>query len=190
LSYSPYLASFTDIFCGLGKKERRKKRKRINSLHHRIPTFCPACDYPSVQVYIIKFIYEGDLPYSSTPNFDWKDKDNLKGQYVSSLLFFVVTGEHSLSGSEGHEQHMTIEKIISHPKYVHETYDYDLALIKLQSPLTYNNRVGPVCFPKFDIAVDTECYVKGWGHTEYGGNVSQVSLETSGRRLWLTNICA
>jgi len=22
--------------------------------------------------------------------------------------------------------------------------------------------------------VDTECYVKGWGHTEYGGNVSQV----------------
>ena len=85
---------------------------------------------------------------------------------------------------------MTIEKIITHPKYVHETYDYDLALIKLQSPLTYNNRVGPVCLPKFEFAVDTECYVKGWGHTEYGGNVSQVLLGTSGRRLWLTNVCA
>jgi len=86
----------------------------------------------------------------------------------------IIAGEHSLSGSEGHEQHMTIEKIITHPKYVPETYDYDLALIKLQSPLTYNNRVGPVCLPKFEFAVDTECYVKGWGHTEYGGNVSQV----------------
>ena len=85
-----------------------------------------------------------------------------------------MTGEHDLNETEGHEQHIKIDKIITHPKFVQETHDYDMALIKLQSPLTYNNRVGPVCLPKFDFAEGTMCFVKGWGHTMEGGNISQV----------------
>lgn len=56
------------------------------------------------------------------------------------------------------------------------TYDYDVALIKLKSPLTYNKRVGPVCLPKVDFAVGTECYIKGWGYTTYRGSTAQVLL--------------
>ena len=89
--------------------------------------------------------------------------------------------------SEGHEQHMKIDKIIAHPKYDHHTHDYDLALLKLQSPLTYNDRVHPVCLPKFDFAAGTKCYVKGWGHTEYGKTVSQVCSFHHLRCIEMTN---
>ena len=85
-----------------------------------------------------------------------------------------MTGEFDLKENEGREQHMKIDKIIAHSKYDHHTHDYDLALIKLQSPLSYNDHVRPVCLPKVDFAVSTKCYVKGWGHTEYGRIGSQV----------------
>ncbi|XP_068734534.1 trypsin-like [Montipora capricornis] len=87
--------------------------------------------------------------------------------------FGIIAGEHNLNKIEGHEEHVRIDKVIIHPKYDQYTYDYDLALIKLQSPLTYNNRVGPVCLPKFVFAVGSKCYVKGWGHTTHQGNAAQ-----------------
>ena len=91
-------------------------------------------------------------------------------------LVFVVTGDHNLNGQEGYEQNIPIEKIIKHPDYApHANYDYDLALIKLQSPLTYNKRVRPVCLPEFDFLSGTECFVTGWGHTEEGGDIAQVT---------------
>ena len=86
---------------------------------------------------------------------------------------FVVTGDHDLYGQEGYEQNIPIENIITHPDY--SDLDYDLALIKLQSPLTYNKRVRPVCLPKFDFPSGTNCYVTGWGNTEEGGDSPQVT---------------
>lgn len=89
---------------------------------------------------------------------------------------YVLTGDHDLNGQEGYEQNIPIEKIIKHPDYsAYANHDYDLALIKLQSPLTYNKRVRPVCFPKFDFPSGTKCYVTGWGHTEEGGDIAQVT---------------
>ena len=94
---------------------------------------------------------------------------------VSKHFLKFATGEHDLNEKEGFEQNIPIKKIILHPKYdSHSNHDYDLALIKLQSPLTYNNRVRPVCLPKFDFSVDTNCYVTGWGHTAEAGDIPQV----------------
>ncbi|XP_078342560.1 serine protease 1-like isoform X2 [Oculina patagonica] len=89
--------------------------------------------------------------------------------------YTIVAGDHDLNGKEGYEQNIPIEKIIKHPQYAaHKNHDYDLALIKLKSPLTYNNRVRPVCLPKFDFDVGTNCFVTGWGHTEEGGDIPQI----------------
>ena len=89
---------------------------------------------------------------------------------------FVVTGDHDLYGQEGYEQNIPIEKIIKHPDYSrYASHDYDLALIKLQSPLTYNKRVRPVCLPESDFPSGTKCYVTGWGNTEEGGGSPQVT---------------
>ena len=81
-----------------------------------------------------------------------------------------------MNGHEGYEQFIPIETIIKHPYYFPDGgNDYDLALIKLQSPLTYNKHVRPVCLPKFDFPSGTNCYVTGWGHTEEGGDFPQVT---------------
>lgn len=89
--------------------------------------------------------------------------------------YTIVAGDHDLNGKEGYEQNIPIEKIIKHPSYApHQNEDYDLALIKLQSPLTYNRRVRPVCLPKFDFGVGTQCFVTGWGHTKEGGDIPQI----------------
>ena len=80
-----------------------------------------------------------------------------------------------MNGIEGYEQRPEIESIITHPKYAaHKNHDYDVALIKLKTPIKYNSRVRPVCLPKFDFSDDTMCYISGWGHTTEGGDVPQV----------------
>ena len=101
------------------------------------------------------------------------------GSNILSLTLHLkfYTGEHDLNGDEGYEQRPEIEKIINHPKYsAHNNHDYDVALIKLKSPISYNSRVRPVCLPKFEFGEGTSCYISGWGHTQEGGDVPQVGL--------------
>ncbi|KAJ7323445.1 Transmembrane protease serine 6 [Desmophyllum pertusum] len=76
--------------------------------------------------------------------------------------------DHDLNRNDGFEQNIPIERIISHPLYAGQTDDYDLALIKLQRPLVYNDRVRPVCLPELNFPADTNCYVTGWGATSEG----------------------
>jgi len=78
---------------------------------------------------------------------------------------------------EGNEQIIPIDKIILHPNYnpVETGYDYDVALIKLKEPITFTSDVRPVCLPTMDFPPGTNCYVTGWGDTEYLGNFAQVS---------------
>ena len=48
-----------------------------------------------------------------------------------------------------YEQEMEIDRIILHPKYSpSNNHDYDVALVKLKTPMRYNRRVRPVCLPK------------------------------------------
>lgn len=71
---------------------------------------------------------------------------------------------------------MTIDKMIKHPKYdKYNNHDYDVALIKLQNPIKYNNHVRPVCLAKSDFDPGTNCFITGWGYTSEGGNIAQVS---------------
>ena len=62
-----------------------------------------------------------------------------------------------------------MEKIIAHPEYDHETVDYDIALIKLQSPAKLNDYVTPACLPSNTDNLNQtfppglNCEVSGWG---------------------------
>ena len=66
---------------------------------------------------------------------------------------------------------MKIEKIILHENYNSETYDYDIALVKLNNPVHFSTRVRPVCLPHegMDFATGTNCYVTGWGKLQEVG---------------------
>lgn len=96
-----------------------------------------------------------------------------------TLTLYLLTGDHDLNTNDGFEQNIPIQRIISHPQYVGQinNHDYDLALIKHQRPLVYNNRVRPVCLPELNFPANTNCYVTGWGATSEGS--PQVLIETS-----------
>ncbi|KAL1781648.1 transmembrane protease serine 4 isoform X1 [Sigmodon hispidus] len=63
-----------------------------------------------------------------------------------------------------------------HPK------EKDIALVKLQSPLTFSDTVRPICLPFSDeeLIPDTPLWVIGWGFTEQnGGKMSDVLRQAS-----------
>ncbi|XP_020625538.1 testisin-like [Orbicella faveolata] len=92
--------------------------------------------------------------------------------------FTLTVGEYDRSKADGTEQVIPIDQIFTHPDYKpQETgYDYDVALIKLKEPITFNDDVRPVCLPTMDFPPGTNCYVTGWGATREGGNVAQVNM--------------
>lgn len=56
-----------------------------------------------------------------------------------------------------------MEKIVSHKDYNQKTNENDIALVKLQSPLLFNECVRPVAILNRDLAPQETCTVTGWG---------------------------
>lgn len=64
-----------------------------------------------------------------------------------------------------------IRRIISHPYFNDYTYDYDIAVLELQSPVTFTAVVQPICLPDatHNFPVGKDLWVTGWGATAEGG---------------------
>ncbi|XP_059575585.1 transmembrane protease serine 5 isoform X2 [Alligator mississippiensis] len=60
--------------------------------------------------------------------------------------------------------------ILSHPRYNDSSHDYDIALIKLRTPLRFSDAVHAVCLPPYhqDLPAGTACWISGWGYTQPG----------------------
>jgi len=61
-----------------------------------------------------------------------------------------------------------VREIISHPKYVEDNgqVGYDIALIKLSSPVSFNEYIQPACLPDstlWTISDNNDCYAVGYG---------------------------
>lgn len=77
------------------------------------------------------------------------------GHCVDDLLTSQIrirVGEYDFSHIQ--EQLPYIERAISkkivHPKYNFYTYEYDLALVKLEQPLEFAPHIIPICLPATD----------------------------------------
>uniref|UniRef100_A0A7N4V079 Peptidase S1 domain-containing protein n=1 Tax=Sarcophilus harrisii TaxID=9305 RepID=A0A7N4V079_SARHA len=74
-----------------------------------------------------------------------------------------------------------VEKIILHPHFrIHkQKHDYDIALLKLQTPLNFSSTVQAVCLPEMqqDFPQGSKCWVSGWGstvpHQGFGSDILQ-----------------
>ena len=77
-------------------------------------------------------------------------RNSLKGETVSTL---------------GDEVVVKIKKIILHEKYNKDTFDYDIALLRLEEPVTLSRLIRPICIPKNNnnYKPGAKCIVAGWG---------------------------
>ncbi|XP_054650729.1 ST14 transmembrane serine protease matriptase a [Dunckerocampus dactyliophorus] len=69
-----------------------------------------------------------------------------------------------------------IKSIYPHPNYNDFTFDNDIALMELDSPLTYSDYIQPICLPaaQHDIPVGNTVSITGWGATREGGFAATV----------------
>nr|XP_039256916.1 uncharacterized protein LOC120333641 isoform X1 [Styela clava] len=72
-------------------------------------------------------------------------------------------------------QSSKIIKIIQNPQYVNDfSYDYDVSLMKLETPLTFTPTVQPICIPHStdEFEDGKKCYISGWGATTNTGQAN------------------
>lgn len=91
----------------------------------------------------------------------------------------VVLGAHALNRVRDYLT-LDVEKIILHPGYDRTSQRNDIALIKLRIPVTFSNKIRPVCLPipSAEFFPDN-LIIAGWGRTEEGGSMSLVPLQAS-----------
>ncbi|XP_042656434.1 suppressor of tumorigenicity 14 protein isoform X3 [Tyto alba] len=92
--------------------------------------------------------------------------------------------------NEANVQTRKIKRIISHPFFNDYTYDYDIAVMELQSPVTFSSVVQPICLPAatHNFPVGKDLWVTGWGATLEGGSGASV-LQKAEIRLINQTVC-
>ncbi|XP_034567393.1 mucin-2-like [Notolabrus celidotus] len=84
---------------------------------------------------------------------------------TSTSNMAVSLGLQSLEGSNPNAVTRTVSQIIIHPDYNNGTNENDISLLKLSSPVTFNNFILPVCLaePGSSFFSGTNSWVTGWG---------------------------
>ncbi|XP_075144916.1 serine proteinase stubble [Haematobia irritans] len=73
-----------------------------------------------------------------------------------------------------------VSKKVVHPQYNFFTYEYDLALVKMEQPLEFAPHVSPICLPQTDsLLIGMNATVTGWGRLSEGGTLPSVLQEVS-----------
>ncbi|XP_055943490.1 plasminogen-like [Argiope bruennichi] len=182
--------------CGDGTDEEKCDQKNVTSNSCGIPAVKPVLD--SFRIVGGKKAVPGSWPWqaslrliANTPNSHYCGGVLINKQWVLTAghcfkkgnlevrNWNVLFGKHFTLVPDETEQLRYMESIHLHPKYnINETRlsipwlqrkQHDLALVKLNAPITITKYVSPVCLPpaNYTIPVGTVCYVTGWGDT-YG----------------------
>ncbi|EEB19051.1 predicted protein [Pediculus humanus corporis] len=107
------------------------------------------------------------------------------GHCVDDLLTSQIrirVGEYDFSSVQ--EPYPFVERGISkkvvHPKYNFFTYEYDLALVRLESSLEFQPHIAPICLPASDdLLIGENATVTGWGRLSEGGTLPSVLQQVS-----------
>uniref|UniRef100_A0A6P4FH74 Proteoglycan 4 isoform X4 n=1 Tax=Drosophila rhopaloa TaxID=1041015 RepID=A0A6P4FH74_DRORH len=98
--------------------------------------------------------------------------------FLASLV--AVMGEFDISGDLESKRSVTknVKRVIVHRQYDPATFENDLALLELDSPVAFDTHIVPICMPN-DVADFTGrmATVTGWGRLKYGGGVPSVLQE-------------
>ncbi|KAM4569638.1 ovochymase-1 isoform 2-T2 [Odontesthes bonariensis] len=91
-------------------------------------------------------------------------------RYNKESLWKVLAGKHDLDElKEPEEQLVGVSRIISHHGYDTHTKESDLALVKLEHPLVFNEFVRPINIWMSSLPELMHCTITGWGSTQENG---------------------
>ncbi|KAG9265652.1 hypothetical protein AMEX_G20118 [Astyanax mexicanus] len=117
-----------------------------------------------------------------------QDTERLK--YSQPDLWEAYLGLLSQSESSADTVQKSIKQIISHPEYDPRTYDNDIALMELNSPVTLNQNIWPICLPaaSHEFPAGLDVWITGWGQTREDGYLATV-LQKAEVRIINDTIC-
>ncbi|XP_044870439.1 prostasin-like [Mauremys mutica] len=88
--------------------------------------------------------------------------------------YHVNLGEYQLMNPSESLVSIPVKEIYRHPSYTEMRSSGDIALVELETPVSFNSVIRPICLPVSSVEFPTgmECWVTGWGHTQYGGSLT------------------
>ncbi|XP_046754126.1 serine protease filzig [Diprion similis] len=93
---------------------------------------------------------------------------------VAVLGEFDITGEHETK----HSVSRNVKRVIVHRNYDPATFENDLAILEMETPVVFDTHIVPICMP--DDGADFTgrmATVTGWGRLKYNGGVPSVLQE-------------
>lgn len=98
-------------------------------------------------------------------------QDDLKVKYSQASVWEAYMGLHAQGQLGKSTVKSNIKRIIPHPNYNTYTFDNDIALMELESPVTLSSVIWPICLPEstFVFPAGKSVWITGWGATKEGG---------------------
>ncbi|XP_069470237.1 suppressor of tumorigenicity 14 protein [Ambystoma mexicanum] len=92
-------------------------------------------------------------------------------RYSDPSLWTAYLGLHDQAQRSSSEVRK-IKRIIAHRSFNDYTYDHDIAVLELESPVQYTNVIQPICLPDptHYFPVGKSFWVTGWGALKEGGS--------------------
>ncbi|KAM6432386.1 suppressor of tumorigenicity 14 protein isoform 1-T1 [Liasis olivaceus] len=93
-------------------------------------------------------------------------------RYNDPTLWTAFMGLHDQEDrSNSNVQKRAIKQIITHPFFNDFTYDYDIAVMELSSPVSFSKQIMPICLPdaSHEFPAGKAIWVTGWGATQENG---------------------
>lgn len=81
----------------------------------------------------------------------------------------VTVGTTSLSNTDSTVQTVLVEKAYKNPAYTPDAYSWDIAVVKLKTPVTLSPSVQPIRLPSPNVQFPAgmKCKITGWGHIKH-----------------------
>ncbi|KAF3699285.1 Serine protease 56 [Channa argus] len=100
------------------------------------------------------------------------------GELNKESCIRIMVGEFDITKTDPDEQVLKVNRIIPHPKFNPKTFNNDIALVELTSPVVLSERVTPVCLPSgIEPPTGSPCLVAGWGSMYEDGPSADVVME-------------
>lgn len=95
----------------------------------------------------------------------------LDGKQVNTSEYEVVAGEYDLmDANEGSTKISSIAELLIHENYHPSNSSNDIALVILESPIVFDERIHRVCLPPLEFALSDLCYSTGWSNSKSHGD--------------------